>query len=168
MNRRQAAKNILLVGAGATLLPYCSTENWPTYENLGLENKAYHTVQALINQILPDDDERIKNMESRFDFVLKQLNDRYAPEDIEQFKSGLTLLDETANEAHQTSFYKLAPEEQLATILSLSEKQDDPAAFCIGTTKRLCVEHFTRSEYFMKEIMDFEFAPGRYIGCVAV
>jgi len=167
MNRRQATRNILLVGAGASLLPYCSIQDWPTFENLRLENKAYRTVQALIDQILPDNDDTIQNPESRLEFVLKQVNDRYSPEEIEQFKTGLDAIDQAAQTEHGRSFNKLPPEQQMAGILAQAETEG-PAAFCIQRTKRLCVEHFTRSEYYMKELLDFEFAPGRYVGCAKV
>jgi hypothetical protein len=156
-----------LVGAGASLLPYCTAERWPSFENLALENKAYKTLQALINQILPDEDEQITNMESRFEFVLKQVNDLYSTENIEQFKNGLKQLNETTRENHNQDFHKIAAEEQLATLVSLVD-QEGSAAYTIQTTKGLCVEHFTRSEYFMKELMDFEFVPGRYVGCMEV
>jgi hypothetical protein len=167
MNRRQATRNILLAGAGVTLLPYCSTEDWPSFENLGLENKAYRTTQALIDQILPDNDENIQNQESRLEFVLKQVNDRFSSEDIEQFKAGLEAVDQAARTEHGRAFSKLPPEQQMATILAQAETES-PAAFCIQRTKRLCVEHFTRSEYYMKNLLDFEFAPGRYVGCAKV
>lgn len=167
MNRRQAARNILLVGAGTSLLPYCSSNNWPTFENLDLEKKAYRTVQALINQILPDNDEPIQNRESRLSFVLKQVNDCYSPEDIEQFKNGLNAIDEEARKTYGRSFSRLPAEEQMASLLVQAETEGE-AAFSIRLTKRLSVEHFTRSEYYMKELLDFEFAPGRYVGCAKV
>lgn len=150
-----------------TLLPYCSAEHWPTFENLALENKAYRTVQALIEQVLPDNDEHIQNRESRLEFVLKQVNDRFSAEDIKRFKTGLTAIDQAARTAHGRAFNKLESTQQMAGILAQATTES-PAGFCIRSTKGLCVEHFTRSEYYMKELLDFEFAPGRYVGCAKV
>ena len=167
MNRRQAAKNLLFAGVGAPLLPYCSGEDWPAFAQLNLSDKSYRTVQALIEQILPDDDEQIINRESRLEFVLKQVNDRFSDEQITQFKAGLDALNEATRTEYGRPFFQLQPEQQLSVILAQAEAES-AAGFCLQQTKALCVEHFTRSEHYLKTYLDFEFAPGRYVGCVTV
>ena len=50
--------------------------------------------------------------------------------------------------------------------LNLSSDKDQKWFF--NTTKRLSVQAYTSSEYFLTNIAKFEFAPGRYLGCVPV
>ena len=40
--------------------------------------------------------------------------------------------------------------------------------FFINTTKHLSITHFTTSEFYLTEYLNYEYAPSRYIGCVTI
>ena len=40
--------------------------------------------------------------------------------------------------------------------------------FFINTTKDLSITHFTTSEFYMTEYLNYEYAPSRYIGCISI
>lgn len=172
MKRRTAIRNLGLISAGFSFLPACNfTEKPPVYDRVPLETEQYHLVEWLTQAILPEAEEpRITTPEETPHFVLTMLNDCYAPEDIEKYLTGLQLFDQKIRDQYQTGFKKLEPEQQILLFTEVSESETLPESlkYFLNTTKRLTVQHFTTSEYFMINHLDFEFVPGRFKGCVAV
>lgn len=171
MNRRTAIRNIGLVTAGFSILPACDfTEDPPVYDRVPLEKEQYHLIEWLTQAILPAGEPQIATPEPTTHFVLTMLNDCYAPEDIAKYLEGLTLFDQQIRDEYDTTFKKLIPEQQvlLFTEISKSEILPENLQYFLDTTKRLSVRHFTTSEYFMVNHLDFEFVPGRFKGCVPV
>ena len=48
------------------------------------------------------------------------------------------------------------------------ESKSENYIFFINTTKRLSIRHFTTSEFYLTEYLNYEYAPSRYIGCVTI
>ncbi len=170
MKRREAIRNVILVSAGFTLLPSCDFETFKVYENLPLEKEQYQLIRQLQKTILPKKEIQIKSPETPLDFSLTILNDCFKMEDIQEYLSGLAEFQLFLSEKKEKPFKKLEPTEQLEIITSISEGEDssDALKFFIDTNKELAVEYFTQSEYFLTTHLEFEFVPGRYIGCASV
>ncbi|PHN07713.1 gluconate 2-dehydrogenase subunit 3 family protein [Flavilitoribacter nigricans] len=171
MKRRTAIRNLGLISAGFSFLPACKfTESPPVYERVPLETEQYHLVEWLTDAILPAGEPEISTPETTPHFVLTMLNDCYAPEDIQKYLTGLQAFATKIEEQYGTDFKKLEPEQQLALFTEVAESETLPEEmkYFLQTTKRLTVQHFTTSEYFLVNHMDFEFVPGHYNGCVPV
>lgn len=170
MNRRKAIRNIAIVSTGIVLLPACEMESLPVYENLALEPQQLDLIDWLTNAILPKEGLEISTPESTSDFVLTMLNDCYAPEDIRQYLAGSKIFVQYVKDEYGISYKKLNPEQSILLFSEIMKSGLLPESlkFFLATTKQLTVRHFTSSEYFMKNHLDFEFAPGRYLGCVRV
>ena len=69
-----------------------------------------------------------------------------------------------------TPFKKIEPEDQEVILDFLEKNADSPTGlgFFYNTTKRYSIEHFTSSEYFLTNYLDYEMVPGRYLGCVNI
>jgi len=173
MKRREAIQNIFLLSAGLALLPSCNwEESGPVYANVPLEKGQRTLMKLLTNAILPREGTDITTPESTTDFILTMLNDCTASEDIQKYLLGMKEFQLGMKELYDTTFKKLAPEKQLALFTSLGEPDSEvmtkAAKAFFNHTTSMTRRHFTSSEYFMKNRLDFEFAPGRYLGCEPV
>jgi hypothetical protein len=170
MKRRKAIRNIILVSSGFALLPSCDFETFKVYENLPLEKEQYKLIRLLQNTILPKKEIQIKSPETVLDFSLSFLNDCYKMEDIQEYLAGLADFQLFLTEKKEKPFKKLEPSKQLEVITAAAEGDDssDALKFFMETNKGLAVRYFTQSEYFLTTHLEFEFVPGRYIGCATV
>lgn len=173
MRRRKAVRNIALLTSGIALLPACQfegTRSLPVYENIPLDQNQYALIEWLIEAILPKGEPKVTTPESTPHFVLTMINDCYDPVDIRKYLTGMQLFQQYVQDEYQMAYEQLNPAQNILLFTELSESKIIPKnlSYFINTTKRLTVQHFTTSEYFLKNHLEFEFAPGRYLGCVSV
>lgn len=170
MKRRQALQRIAVISATAAILPACDFAPVPVLDNIPLERNQWRSLEWLANQVLPMEDLEVSTPETRTDFVLRMVNDCYEPEDIERFVAGLQGFEQYLQDKFERT-YKRLDEIQAAELLA--ELQAGGSApkeiqYFYDTTRGLTQRHFTSSEYFLTNYLDYEFAPGRYLGCVPV
>ena len=185
MKRRKAIQNIALFSAGTLLMPACQFESIPVFENVPLEKIQYQLIDQLATAMLPFDRTQLVMPESITDFILTMINDCYAPKDIQKFLLGLNNYQQQLQEKYKLPFNQLELATQkeelntlhlqrLAEVESAKEQKvalkdlEKPTTYFFDTLKHLSQRHFTSSEYFLSQIMDFEFIPSRFNGCVKV
>jgi len=171
MKRRRAIKTIVVLSSAAAMLPSCQPgETMPVYENIPLDRKQRKFLEQFTEALLPKGGTEVSTPETTMDFVLKVFNDCHSPEDIQKYMAGLTELQAYVKEKYNKRFGSLGAEQQaeVFTYLSGDEGPSEPLQYFASTTRRLAIEHFTSSEYFLKNVMDWEFAPGRFVGCALV
>ena len=168
MKRRSALQKIAWVSGGIAMLPYyCSTQSEITvYNNLPIAISDRNLINLLSNLILPEDPESFPTMESRLDFVLTQVNDGFDSQEISDYLFGMTAFRKHVMATYGTSFKDLVELDQLACIGKTIDCSDEKSFF-VSTIKRHSLRHFTTSENYMKNYLNFEFMPGRYNGCVS-
>ena len=169
MKRRSALQKIAWVSGGIAMLPYyCSSQPEITaYSNLPIAISERNLINLLSNLILPEDPERFPTIESRLDFVLTRVNDGFDSQEISDYLFGMTEFRKHVTVTYGTSFEDLVEVDQLACIGKTSDCSDEKSFF-VSTIKRHSLRHFTTSENYMKNYLNFEFMPGRYNGCVSV
>ena len=169
MKRRSALQKIAWVSGGIAMLPYyCSTQLEITvYNNLPITISDRNLINLLSNLILPEDPESFPTMESRLDFVLTRVNDGFDSKEISDYLFGMTAFRKHVMATYGTSFEDLLQVDQLACIGKTIDCSDEKSFF-VSTIKRHSLRHFTTSENYMKNYLNFEFMPGRYNGCVSV
>jgi hypothetical protein len=167
MNRRQAIQQLSMMGAGLALYPACNLEEVPTYARVPLERKPYRIFKQFTEAILPVDHNLYPTPEPRSTFILTILNDCTPAKEIEQYLEGLKKLGIYLSERKLKSLDKLSNEklDEIFSDLESSKETDENLFQFLRTTKSLAVQHFTGCEKFMTEQMEYEFVPGRYIGC---
>jgi hypothetical protein len=171
MHRRHAIKNIVLLTAAAVALPGCQPhENFPTYARVPIDRKQRKLLERFTEALLPVAKTEVKTSEKTVDFTLTVLNDCHSLQDIEKYLAGLTELQTHLQQKYRGKFEALAPEQQaeVFTFLTGKEGVSEPLKFFYETTRDRSIEHFTSSEFFMKNVLDWEFAPGRYMGCAPI
>ena len=171
MKRRSAVKSILIISSGIAILPSCRPEvKGPEFSNVPLENGEYDFIRQLTEAILSPGNSGVVTPEPPSDFILTVLNDCTAPEDVKKYLSGLKEFQTYVKTKYNAAFDKLGAEQksELFAHASDKEKATEPLKYFFDTTRQLTVEHFTSSEYFLTRVLDWQFAPGRFAGCVAV
>ena len=173
MKRRKAIQNIVVVGAATTLLPACNFFQEPlkVYENLPLDRTQRTILSKLSETILPKIGlDKISTPEPTLDFMLTMLNDCSPKADIEKYLAGFDEFQTLLITRYNQTFPNLKPWQvkELMNYLTTSEEVPDKIKYFFDTTNSLTQRHFKSSEYYMKNYLDFEFAPGRYEGCAAV
>jgi hypothetical protein len=169
MKRRQAIKHLVILSSAAAILPGCHTEpTGPVYENVSLDDQQYKLLGQFINSLLPQEKTNLNSPETTVDFVLTVLNDCHSPEDIQKFKEGIGALQAYLSQNYEGKYGAFGDKQkaEIFTYLSGKEGTSEPVEFFYTTSRKLAIEHFTSSPFFMKNIMDWEFAPGYFKGCV--
>jgi len=169
MKRRSALQKIAWLSGGIAILPYyCSRQSEITlHNNLPIQISDSNLINLLSNLILPEDTESFPTMESRIDFVLTMINDGFDSQQILDYLFGMAEFKKHVMITYGISFEDLVVEDQLACIGKTIDCSDEKSFF-VSTIKRHSLRHFTTSENYMKNYLNFEFMPGRYNGCVSV
>ena len=94
-------------------------------------------------------------------YVAKIVQDCLDPEKQALFSNGLVELDKSAKQQFSRAFKLLSPEERIEVLKATPEENG-----FIKLLKDLTIQGYATSEYVMNNIQQFEFIPGRYIGCV--
>ena len=169
LNRRTAIKQFLFVSAGATLLPACFLEE-DDKEPIRLKNFSIDGVQAenlaaLSETIIPG----AKDIFAQA-FVFKMLDDCYKKEEQQKFMKGLDSFEKKAIEKHDKSFYKCSKAEQESIVKEINGNKELPAelSFFYSTTKRLTIQAYTTSKFYLTKVQVYKMVPGKYQGCVPV
>jgi hypothetical protein len=94
------------------------------------------------------------------------LSDMHKFEDQEKFKNSLKKVDEISTLLYGKAFIHCSKEQKVHLLNGLEMSSDVNQNWFFSTTKRYAIQAYTTSEYYLINIAKFEFAPGRYLGCV--
>ena len=169
MNRRNALKNMGFFTGGLTLIPYsCSLTPEFVFKRLAnVKKEQQDLIGWICNCILPEDLENFPTPESRQFFVLTKINDCESTAIILRFLEGLESFQLALSPTKEITIDSLTPEEQFV-FLSLQFDQKGTIKTFLEILKNYSLLHFETSENYMKNYLDFEFMPGRYLGDVTV
>jgi len=168
MKRREAIQRLTIVGFGLSLWPSCRVEEVPTLSRVKLNADQWNLLRQFTEGILPVDHEEYPTLEPRPNFILTILNDCTPQSDLNQYLSGLEKFSTYLQDTNAGSLDDLN-EDQLSKIYGYLESSDDEAlAKFYNTTKALAKQHFTTSERYMTEQLQYKFVPGAYMKCVNV
>jgi len=170
MNRRELFRNILIVSAGASLFPACTHEEKTSslnLKNLRINGDQEACVEALAETIIPQTDSPGAKALAVPSFILMMMDDCRSRKDQETFMKGLDQFMTEAQKRTGTSYAKATKDQQKAMLEDIERKKNIPedlAAF-YGMTKRLTIQGYTSSEYFLTKVQVYEMVPGRFHGC---
>jgi hypothetical protein len=170
MNRRTAIRNVILLSAGAALLPSCSNEDKTAADGSYISESDKAMLAAICEAILPKTTNFIGSSDLKsHEFVLTMVNDCQSPEERRQFISGMNEFAATSKEKMNGAFSKSTPEKKKAFLQLVEKKQDIPEAALkfYETTRRYTLQSFTSSKEYMTDIRNYKMVPGpNFKGCV--
>jgi len=161
MKRRNAIQNIALITGGSILFPSCKFSDEYIVGDKVLNYDQLNLIKEVSEYILPIENLNVESPESLTEFITTMLNDCYSLKDINKYLTGLDEFSESIK-VHNNDNSLIFDD-----LYSLESKSEN-YIFFINTTKRLCITHFTTSEFYLTEYLNYEYAPSRYIGCVPI
>ncbi|MEO8794471.1 MAG: gluconate 2-dehydrogenase subunit 3 family protein [Daejeonella sp.] len=172
ITRRAAIRNILIVTAGAAILPSCFHENSTIKLNfLDINRRQEDALASLSDTIIPKTDTPGARDISAHLFVLKMVDDCYTKEEQQTFLNGFHEFEALTKEKYNKAFDELSAlqKNELLTNLEKNDKtfSDNIKSF-YGSAKSLTLLGFTTSKYYLTEVKNFNLIPGKYEGSVLV
>ena len=171
VNRRSAIKQLLYVSAGMALLPAClqhTTRTSLALKNIQVDGDQEKLLAELAETIIPATTTPGAKALSAHLFTLVMMDDCYKKEDQQKWLSGLKAFEQASKKLNGHSFPDSTVPQREALVASLEAGKDDKSdlSYFYKTTKRLTIQAFTTSKYFLTKVNVYELVPGRYKGCV--
>jgi len=175
ITRREALKEWLIIVVGATVIPSCKgDETTPSIvlNNLKLEGKEEKLLAEISETIIPATATPGAKDTLAHLFVLRMVDDTYTKEEQVQFVKGMKEFDQLARSRFDKSFLDAdtAQREQFLTGILNPASKETPATILsfAKTMKKLTVQGYMSSKYYLTKVRVYELVPGRYHGCFPV
>ena len=166
MNRRLVLKSLVLSSGAILTLPYCSSKNYK-YSNLNLKDSELKTISDVSDFILKDNQYEFPTPDKREDFILNTINYCYKNDEIKKILDGFSKFKTEVKLYGKKKFNDLSIIEK-KSIISIGFNSNNNLKFFVENIKSLSLKHFTTSENYMKNYLNYEFIPNRYLGTVKI
>jgi hypothetical protein len=172
MNRRSGIKTLIIISAGAAILPSCLQNRKKSslaLKNIKINDKEEELLSELGDTIIPKTGTPGAKDVSAHLFALMMIDDCYPPDDQDKFVKGLKEFEEFSKKKF-ASFTECTPSQRTELIKSVENKNDisENIAFFYNTMKRLTIQAFITSEYYLTKVQVYKLVPGKFYGCVPV
>jgi hypothetical protein len=174
MNRRTAIRNVVIISAGAAILPSCHNADKISLElkHLSITGSQEKLLAALSETIIPSTPDFIgaKDLKSH-EFLLIMVDDCSSPEDQKKFTGGLAAFEDLCKKKWDRAFENCTSQQRDQLVSDIEQKKNIPetVAGFYGTVKAHTLQCFTTSREYMTEIRKYKLVPGPvYKGCVPV
>ena len=170
-NRRVAIQQLLLIWAGATLLPSCLHDQEKVsvpLTRIHIEPADEFMLAELSETILPKTDTPgAKDLAAHL-FALKMVDVCYTKENQEKYIKGMQDFESWVNKKMGKPFGKLSEAEKQSLVAELDQQKstNDAISFFYQSTKKLTIQAYTTSEYYLTKIRGYKMIPGRFQGCI--
>lgn len=167
MKRRDVLSSLSL-GLTALLIPSWAN-GWSGKEVTLAETKSLDILGQIISGIIPEGEQPGARSLKVHHFVQKVINDCFSPQVQATFEANITKANMMADELHQKKSFGDLTQDQKEKVYFLFEDSilSEDTAF-IKLIKKLTIEGYTKSEYFLTNHRNYEMAPGYYNGCVSI
>jgi hypothetical protein len=171
LNRRLAIQQLLLIWAGAALLPSCLHNEQKVsipLKGIHLDGDDENMLAELAETILPKTDTPGAKDLSAHLFVLKMVDDCYTKTDQEKYMQGMKEFESFVFKKTGKSFTEISPEEKLAIVAEVNQQKAEGRGmtFFYQTTKKLTIQAYTTCEYYLTKIRGYKMIPGKFQGCI--
>jgi len=174
MNRRTAIRNVVIISAGAGLLPSCMNNDTTVIplKNIPVTGSQVKMLAELTEAIIPKTPAFIgaKDLKAH-EFILTMVDDCSSPEDQKQFTAGLKAFDKLSHDKFGQLFtgYTAEQKRELLSDIEKGKAVDEEVVKFYKTVKRYTIQSFTSSKEYMTDIRKYNMVPGPvFKGCVPV
>lgn len=167
MQRREAAKSLLMGIGGMIMMPdWVHAWNGKTIGN-STTFTAYEDalLSEIVDTIIPETKTIGAKRLEVHKLIQRIVTDCQGPEAVAKLKAGLAQMDEIIEKKEGAKLGKLSPAFKLGALKAIENGADNLAKKTLNDLRGMTISGFTKSEYFMTEVLKFEFVPGRFIGC---
>ena len=170
MKRRYVIKNLSMALGGLISLPTWAS-GWTSqsvgqFSNLTTNDEAL--LAEIVETIIPETNTPGAKSLKVQQFAMRMINDYYGEAAQNTMKQGLVLINDLSQQNCQKSFMESSNPQRIDTFLKMSTSSDTTAKQFADMIKRLTIQGYTNSEYYMVNQLKFNMAPGYYHGCVPI
>lgn len=166
MNRREAIKRAgFLLGVTLSTPMITATLNAQSTPGTGaLKRGQLRAVSAIADRILPKTDTP-GALDVGVPDLIDTLYKSYLTKDEQRtFRRGLTAVNKAAQAAHDKNFVQLEGSQQDSVLKGISES-DQPF---FRKMREMTISGYFTSEEVMKNVLNYDFIPGMWKGCVDI
>ena len=173
MNRRAAIRNVVIFSAGAALLPSCMQDTGKAsilLKKISISSDQEKLLAELTETILPKTDGPGAKDISAHLFALMMVDDCYKKEDQQKFMAGIIAFEAKAKKQFGKPFIDCNAKEKegLLTELEANRSGDENLAYFYSTVKKLTIQAYTTSKFYLTNVKVYKLVPGPFSGCVPV
>jgi hypothetical protein len=173
VSRRTAIKQVLLVSAGIALLPSCVRNPSPAsvkLKNLRINGDDEKMLEELAATIIPTTQTPGAREVKAHQYALTMIDDCFDKEAQQKWMDGMKDFDTYSQQRNGDSFVKstAAKRDHLLKALEKEDASKRPAAHFYQVTKRLTMQAYTNSEYYLTKVEVYELVPARFHGSIPV
>lgn len=170
MQRRSALKSLTITLGGLAALPAWAA-GW-TPDSISPVSAAWVDDQTLLGEIMetiiPETTAPgAKSLKLNL-FAQRMITDCYGPAAKTTLKQGLALTGTTASQTFGRPFADCDAAQRKEVLLKLAASNDPVGKPFVELIKRLTIQGYTNSEYYLVNVQHYTMAPGYYHGCVPV
>ncbi|MVM34759.1 gluconate 2-dehydrogenase subunit 3 family protein [Spirosoma sp. HMF4905] len=170
MQRRSVLKNLAMTFGGLVSLPAWASgwtpETLGQISGLSVDNEAL--LGEIVGTIIPETTTPGAKSLKVHQFAMRMINDCYGEPAQTLLAQGLTLADSTAQQTYSKPFTDCDAPQRMDILAKMTASTDPNGKSFVDMMKRLTIQGYTNSEYYLVNVAKFNMAPGFYHGCVPV
>lgn len=168
MERRKALELMAAAALGIAMLPGCEFNSTPKFQNFTIDKSTFQFMEELSNKMVPIPSDLIMENRSPTYFLLNMMDYTNSKEDIQKFTTGMANFQKFLKDQKKSNLANFQLTELAALMNDTSTNSDQEIKFFLSKVKSYNVRYYTTLEHYLTTYTDYEFAPGRYVGCVNV
>lgn len=173
MQRRTIIKQLAFATGALFLVPACMEDKNKVsilLKKISIDAEQEKLLAELSETIIPKTGTSPAKDLSAHLFVLMMVDDCYNKEDQQKFIAGLKAFQVRSKSEYNKSFISFNQGERESYLNSIDEKKsgDDNLDYFYATVKKLTIQSYTTSKYFLTKVQVYQLIPGHFSGCVPV
>ncbi|MEY4383226.1 MAG: hypothetical protein RI995_768 [Bacteroidota bacterium] len=125
-------------------------------------------ISALVEAILPETDIPGGKSVGADKFIERMVKDCFDTKTQQAFMQGLASFDEQCKRLFKTGFEKLPLAQQIDFLKNIEARGSSEDKMVLQILKKLTIQAYTNSEYFLTKHRNYTIAPGFYHGCTPI
>src|SRR3954453_4432559 len=173
ITRRDAIKHCLMIAVAGALVPSCKQEKSKpsiAYRHLSIDGNDEKLITEVSETIIPATDTPGAKDTYTHLFVLKMLDDCYTKDEQQKFLKGMKEFEKISQKKFDKSFVNcnlLQREELVRNNINSKDVGQDVSTF-FNIMKKLTVQGYMTSKYYLTDVQVYKLVPGKFHGCVPV
>jgi hypothetical protein len=173
MHRRTIIKQLAFATGALFFFPSCMEDKAAIsifLNNIRIDSDQEKLLAELVETIIPKTDTPGAKDVSAHLFVLMMVDDCYKQEDQQKFIAGLEAFHKKSKKEFSKSFINCTQDERERFLTDIDGKEsgEDHLDFFYATVKKLTIQGYTTSKYFLTNVQVYQLIPGHFSGCVPV
>jgi hypothetical protein len=171
MKRRTLIKQLAFVSGSLVLIPACMEDRSKAsmlLKNISIGGDEEMMMADLGETIIPKTETPGAKDIGAHLFALMMVDDCYKAADQQKFVAGLKAFEVKTKNQFSKSFSKCSIEERETLLNELEAKKKDISdlQYFYINTKRLVIQAYTTSKFYLTEVQVYKLVPGKFYGCV--